>query len=205
MSDIFDEVSEELKRDNMTEFWNKYKYAVYGAAALIVVGVGSFSGYKEYITDVNKDNSAQFDQGVKGLKDGNVATLKQVIFEGEAGYATLSAMKLAQFHVEQGNFKDASQALQPIMGKKNPPYSNLATILYALYSGEDATAMAQLVKPETEAGKPFRHQALMIAAELSLQAGNDSNAKSYLETLTNDKTAPTATMVLARQILTTLK
>ena len=205
MSDIFDEVSEELKRDNMTEFWNSYKYAVYGAAALIVAGVGSFSGYKEYMSDVQRDNSAIFDQGVEGLKDGNIATLKKVIFEGDTGYATLSAMKLAQFHIEKGNYSDASQALQPVMKNKNPPYSNLATILYALYSDEDATAMAKLVKPETESGKPFRHQALMVAAELSLRAGNDADAKSYLQTLTADTTAPTSTMVLARQILGTIQ
>ena len=205
MADIFDEVSEELQRDNMTEFWNKYKYAVYGVAALVVAIVGSFSGYKEYIIESNKENSAQFDKGVEALQDGNISALKQVIFEGEAGYAILSAMKLAQYNIAEGNYKEASEALKPIATKKNPPYSNLATLLYALYSDEDTAKMLVLVQPETEEGKPWRHQALMVAAELSLRAGNENDAKAYLEKLTGDATAPTSTMVLARQILTTLK
>ena len=205
MADIFDEVSEELKRDNMTEFWNTYKYAVYGVAGLLVVGIGSFSGYKEYITEVNKENSALFDKGVNQLQSGDVSALKQVIFEGEAGYATLSAMKLAQYHIAQGRFVEASEALKPLMESENAPYNSLATILYALYSDEDTIKMLALVKPEMEDGKQWRHQALMVGAELSLRAGNTTDAKTYLEKLTGDATTPTTTLALARQILSTLQ
>ena len=205
MADIFDEVSEELKRDNMAEFWNTYKYAVYGVAGLLVVGIGSFSGYKEYMTEVNKENSALFDKGVGQLQAGDVSALNQVIFEGEAGYATLSAMKLAQYHIAQGRFVEASKALKPLSESENAPYNSLATILYALYSDEAPVKMLALIKPEMEDGKPWRHQAFMVGAELALRAGDDSTAKVYLEKLTGDATTPATTLALARQILNTLQ
>ena len=40
MTDIFDEVGEDLRRDQLKRMWQRYSGLVYGAAALIVVGGG---------------------------------------------------------------------------------------------------------------------------------------------------------------------
>ena len=205
VSDIFDEVNEELKRDNMTEFWNKYKYAVYGVAGLLVVGIGSHSGYKEYKTGIQKENSQLFDASTTELASHNIADLKKIVFEGDTGYATISAFKLAQFHIQKGNYKDAADVLKPITELNNEPYSELAIILYALYSTENTAQTLAMVKPLSEPGKQWRHQALIVTAELALRSGDETIAKTALETLTNDATTPMATLTLARQIQSTLK
>ena len=205
MADIFDEVSEELKRDNMTQFWDSYKYVIYGIAGLIIVGVGANSGYNEYMAGEQKENSALFDKGVTQLTGNNPALLKQLTVEGDAGYATLASLKLAQSYISTEKYKDAAAVLKTLSRTGEDPYKQLAKILYALYSDESPAKLLADIKPETEAGKPWRHQALTVATELALRANKTDDAKAFLVMLSNNTSTPTATRNLAKQILITLK
>ena len=45
MSDIFQEVDEEVRRDKAAEFWKKYQNLIIGAAVLIVLAT---AGYRYY-------------------------------------------------------------------------------------------------------------------------------------------------------------
>ena len=57
MTDIFDEVGEDLRRDQLKRMWQRYSGLVYGAAALIVVGTGIYEGYEAWST--SRANSAE--------------------------------------------------------------------------------------------------------------------------------------------------
>ncbi len=43
MSDIFQEVDEDVRRDKAAEFWKKYQNVILAAAALVVLAAGWFS------------------------------------------------------------------------------------------------------------------------------------------------------------------
>ena len=43
MSDIFQEVDEEVRRDKATEFWKKYQNQILAAAVLIVLASAGFA------------------------------------------------------------------------------------------------------------------------------------------------------------------
>ena len=45
MADIFDEINEDLKRDQMQELWSRYGKYVIIAVSLVVIGVGTRQGY----------------------------------------------------------------------------------------------------------------------------------------------------------------
>lgn len=204
MADIFDEVQDELNQDNRTQFWNTYKYAIYGGIALIVLGVAGNSGYQEYKTGIQTENSAQFDAGLTALDESNTDILKSLSQNGDVGYATLASFRLVQTHVENGDYAQAHAQLQQITETAPEPYNQLANVLSILYSdGNPAERLAQIT-PHTAEGKPWRHQSLIIATELALQAGNTTHARGFLQTLSNDTSTPRGMRSLAKQVLTTL-
>lgn len=205
MADIFDEVSEELQRDNMSHFWNTYKYFIYGVITLIVVGVGANSGYNEYKTSVQKENSTQLDAGSRALNTNNNPQLLQTLADdGDAGYATLASLRLAQSYIAKGQYAKAAAELKALSTKGQEPYNQLAKVLYALYSDEQPAVLLPQIIPETAPDKPWRYQALMVAVELSLRAGDTDKAKGFLTTLSTDTSAPVTSGSLAKQILATL-
>ena len=44
MADIFDEINEDLKRDQMQELWSRYGKYVIIAVSLVIIGVGTRQG-----------------------------------------------------------------------------------------------------------------------------------------------------------------
>ena len=46
MSDIFQEVDEEVRRDKAAEFWAKYQNVIFALAALIIVGTAGYRFYE---------------------------------------------------------------------------------------------------------------------------------------------------------------
>ena len=204
MADIFDEVNEELKRDNMSQFWDTYKYAIYGVITLIVVGVAINSGYKEYKTNLQKENSAQLDSGIDALSENNIQILQTLVAQGDSGYATLASLRLVQSHIANAHYDKATQELKVLSETGETPYNQLATILYALYSDESPAVLLAKITPETAPEKQWRHQALMVAVELSLRMGDTDKAKEFLTLLSEDTSTPSSSRNLAKQILVIL-
>mgnify|MGYP006203302045 CR=1 FL=1 len=48
MADIFQEVDEDLRRDKAAEWWKKYSLYIYATAAVVVIGVAGYQGWRAY-------------------------------------------------------------------------------------------------------------------------------------------------------------
>ena len=46
MSELFDEVDEEVRRDQLKKLWDKYSLFIIALAILVVAGVGGWRGYQ---------------------------------------------------------------------------------------------------------------------------------------------------------------
>ena len=46
MSEFFDEVDEEVRREQLQKLWDKYSLFIVGAALLIIAAVGGWRGYQ---------------------------------------------------------------------------------------------------------------------------------------------------------------
>ena len=44
MSEVFDEVDEELRREQIKKIWDRYSFLIVGVAVRIVAGVGGWRG-----------------------------------------------------------------------------------------------------------------------------------------------------------------
>ena len=71
MADIFDEVSEELKKDQLIQTWKKYSKVIIIVISMIII---SLVTYQAYIT-LNKKRleeiSAQYFQALENLEEKN--------------------------------------------------------------------------------------------------------------------------------------
>ena len=46
MSELFDEVDEDVRRDQLKKLWDKYSVYIVAAALFVVAGVGGWRGYQ---------------------------------------------------------------------------------------------------------------------------------------------------------------
>ena len=80
MSELFDEVDEEVRRDQLKKLWDKYSIFIIALALLVVAGVGGWRGYQYLEAKKAAEAGAAFDRAVE-LSDQNKHT------EAEAAFA----------------------------------------------------------------------------------------------------------------------
>ena len=113
MSDIFDEVSAELRRDNMQAAWNKYGRYVIALAVAIVVLVAVIIGASSYIEARNEAASARYDAMLDTLvEDESAANTEKLLAFAAAEDNGYGALALFSAAVQQARDNDYAAALQ---------------------------------------------------------------------------------------------
>ena len=99
MSDIFQEVDEEVRRDKAAEFWKKYQNLILAAAAVIVLASAGFR-YWQYERDKAAQAAGdQFEQALATVEAGKLdeakAGLDKIAAEAPGGYRALAQLTAA--------------------------------------------------------------------------------------------------------------
>ena len=84
MSELFDEVDEDVRRDQLKKLWEKYSVVIIAGAILIIASVGGWRGYQYVEAKKAAEAGAAFDKAVE-LSDANKHA------EAEAAFADLVA------------------------------------------------------------------------------------------------------------------
>ncbi len=85
MSELFDEVDEEVRRDQLKRLWDQYSIYIIAVALLIIAGVGGWRGYQYFEAKKAAEAGAAFDKAVELSEQNKHA-------EAEAAFAELAAM-----------------------------------------------------------------------------------------------------------------
>jgi hypothetical protein len=148
MADIFDEVSEELKQDQLIQFWKKYsKYFISIALVSIISFLGYFF-YNQWKQKTLENSSSQYFSAIKKLEnkefESSLEDFSKGINENNRGYKILSLFGLAE-----ANFK---------LGKINEMILNYETI----YNNQDIDIyyrdLARLLTVMKNNTRPFDEQ-----------------------------------------------
>ena len=67
MSELFDEVDEDVRRDQLKKLWEKYSIVIVAAAILIIAAVGGWRGYQYLEAKKAAEAGAAFDKAVRRL------------------------------------------------------------------------------------------------------------------------------------------
>jgi hypothetical protein len=112
VSDIFDEVSAELRRDNMGAAWSKYGRYIIATAVAIVVLVALVIAGTSYLRGQEEAASQRYDALLETLVDldtqAKIAPLETFVAAEDNGYGALARFTAALAHAEQSQNNAAS-------------------------------------------------------------------------------------------------
>ena len=200
MSDIFQEVDEEVRREKLKQLWERHSNLIVALALLVVLGVGGWRGYDWWETKKAAESGAAFEAAVL-LAEGGKQSEAQAAFaklakEGSSGYRTLA------------RFREAAE-----LGRTDPPAAIVAYAALAADSSLDRTLqdlatvrgglimvdsapLAEItarLEPLTAANRPFRHTARELLALAAWRAGDTAAAKRWFDLIATDAETPAGT------------
>jgi hypothetical protein len=212
LTDIFEEVDEELRQDRFNQFWHRYRWAIFGAAGLIVVGTAATVKYREWQQSRYQAQGAMFAAAAAAAANDaakGAAQLEVLAAGGSQGYPLLARFEAASAKAKSGDKPGAVAALDAIAadGAVDQPYRDLATVLSALRQVDDAPRDAIVAKLQklAIAPNPWRFTATEVSALADLEAGDKDAALKLYQQLADDLDAPQATRARAAQVLEALR
>jgi hypothetical protein len=210
VSDIFNEVDEEVRREKLKAFWDRHANLIIGVALLIVLGVGAWRGYEYWDSQKAAESGAQFEAAVSLVEGGKTqeaqAAFAKIAKDGSTGYRVLARFReAAELAKTDGagavKLYDALAADSGI-GRN---MQDLAAIRAGLIL-VDTAPLADLntrLEPLTTADRPFRHSAREILALGAWKANDQAAAKKWIDQIAADAETPPGTRQRI-EVLTTL-
>jgi hypothetical protein len=197
VSEIFDEVDEEVRREQLTKLWDKYSIYIIAAAVLVVAAVGGWRGYQYLEAKKAAEAGAAFNKAVE-LSEQNKHS------EAEAAFADLAAKAPAGYRM-LARFRLAAEAASrdPKAGTKifdelaadrsiGTEQQELARIRAAglLVDTAPYSEMLQRLQSETAPGATFRHVARELLALSAFRANDSAATRQWLDQIALDADTP---------------
>ncbi len=212
MSEIFREIDEELRRDNLGKLWARYGAYVIGFAVLVVVATGAVVGWREYQARASRAETVRYAAAMALAQKNELAQAADAFAlmarEGSGGPATLARFQEAALRAKTGDDKAALATYKSIAqdGSIDAIYRDLATLLAALreLSSADPKAVIAEVEPLTAQGNAWRPSALEITALANLRAGDRGKARDIYKGIADDLTAPQGLRARAAEMAASL-
>ena len=213
MADIFKEVDEDLRRENLEKLWKKYGFQIVGLAAAVVLGVAGVQGWQAYDLDRRGKLSDRYGAALELAQGGETTVgLDAMIDLSEAsggGYAGLAAFEEARLRVESGDTGGAIEVWDRIaegsgLGPGFKEAATLFSILHQIDSGNPAALRARL-QPLATDSQPFRFTARELLALIALGEGDAAAARALYTKISDDREAPAGLRQRAAQMLAALK
>jgi hypothetical protein len=197
VSELFDEVDEEVRRDQLKKLWDQYSIYIVALALLIIAGVGGWRGYQYLETKKAAEAGAAFDKAAE-LSEANKHAEAEAAFADLAakapwGYRMLARLRTAA-EVASRDKPAAAKMFDDIAADTGvgAPERDLARIRAAQLLLETTTYpnMLQRLEPATAAGATFRHTARELLALSAWRANDTTATRQWLDLIANDGESP---------------
>src|SRR5262245_46899285 len=211
MSDIFQEVEEDVRRERYEQLWKKYGNYVIAAAAVLVLAVGGYQAWVAYDNSQRQQVSEKY-QGAQGLAAAGKAAEAEAQFtelskSGFTGYATLAKFNLVGAYLAQGKRDPAIALLRELTESSDDTVSSVARLRLA-WAEADARPRPEIqtiLQPLTAAGSPWRFAAAEVLAYVELKSGSRAQAEADYLSLSQEPGAAAGLRQRAAAILQYLK
>jgi hypothetical protein len=166
VSELFDEVDEEVRRDQLKKLWDQYSIYIIAMALLIIAGVGGWRGYQYLEAKKAAEAGAAFDKAAE-LSDQNKHAEAEAAFadlasKAPSGYRILARLRTAT-EAASRDPQAAAKIFDEIAADRSvgAVEQDLARIRAAQLLLESSTYpnMLQRLEPATAPTSTFRHTA----------------------------------------------
>lgn len=197
MADIFQEVDEEVRREQLKKLWERYQNHIIAAAVVIVLAVGGWRGYDWWQTKKAAEAGTAFENAIELSEQGKhaeaEAAFAKLATDSTASYRALAQVRAAA-ELAQTDPKGAIAAYDKIAADSSIPpvlrdLANLRSGALAIDNGSFADARARL-EPLTGSDHTFRHTARELLALAAWRAGDTAAARHWIEMINADPETP---------------
>ena len=135
MADIFDEVSEELKQDQLKQIWNNYSKYIISVAFILFISVLGYFFYDKWRLEKIEVSSLQFFSGIEKLEKkeflSSIEIFSKNVDQAHQGYKTLSLFGIAEANFKIGKVDEMILNYKSIYENQNIDvyYRDLARLL----------------------------------------------------------------------------
>ena len=135
MADIFDEVSEELKQDQLKQIWNNYSKYIISVAFILFTSVLGYFFYDKWKLEKIEISSSQFFSGIEKLEKkeflSSIEIFSKNVDQAHQGYKTLSLFGIAEANFKIGKVDEMILNYKSIYENQNIDvyYRDLARLL----------------------------------------------------------------------------
>jgi hypothetical protein len=197
VSELFDEVDEDVRRDQLKKLWDQYSIYIVAGAFLIIAAVGGWRGYEYLEAKKAAEAGAAFDKAVE-LSEANKHTEAEAAFadlaaKAPSGYRVLARLRTAS-EIANRDPQAAAKMFDEIAADRSvgAPEQDLARIRAAQLLLETSTYPNLLQRLESAAapGSTFRHTARELLALSAWRANDATAARQWLDMIANDGATP---------------
>jgi hypothetical protein len=197
VSELFDEVDEDVRREQLKQVWDRYSIYIVAGALLVIAAVGGWRGYEYVEGKKATEAGAAFDKAVE-LSEQNKHSEAETAFNNLAvtapsGYRLLARLRAAgeaASHDPQASIKlyddiaadRSAGALEQELAKVRGAQLLVETAGYP--------EMLARLEPSTAPGGTFRHTARELLALSAWRANDPTAARKWLDMIANDGETP---------------
>ena len=197
MSELFDEVDEEVRREQLKKLWDKYSIYIIALAILVVAGVGGWRGYQYLEAEKAAKASVAFNHAVELSEQGKheeaEKAFAEIVAKAPYGYRLLSRFREAG-EVANRDPKAAAKMFDDLAADSSigAEQQELARIRAAGLLVDSATYadMKQRLEPDTVPSATFRHSARELLALSAFHANDTNAARLWLDQISADNETP---------------
>jgi len=204
VADIFHEVDEEVRREQLKKLWDRYSIYLIALAVLIVAGVSAWRGYEYWVAKKAAAAGAAFEAAAALNQQGKFAEAEaafaKVAVEAPAGYRVLARMRAAGA-LAQVKPADAIKAYDELSADASvgTTWQDLAAMRAGMLLVDTAqlAEMQRRLAPLAEPTRSFRHTARELLALSAWRNRDLAAARRYLDMIATDAETPPGTRARA--------
>ena len=208
MSDIFQEVDEEVRREQLKKLWDRYGNYVVAAAVLVVVVLAAWRGYQWWEAKKAAETGAAFEAAAALAEAGKHADAEaayaKIVADGTAGYRHLARLREAA-QLAQVDAKAAVAAYETIAADASvgPVLQDLAALRAGamLIDTGSFDEARRVLEPLAGNDRTFRHTAREMLVLAAWRAGDASAAKRWFDVISTDVQTPSATRTRVEMLM----
>lgn len=197
MTDIFHEVDEEVRREQLKKLWERYGNYLIAGCIVIVLGVGAWRGYQWWQAKQAAQSGAAFEQAVTLAETGKhqeaADAFAKLASDGTSGYRVLARLRqAAELAPTDRNAAVAAYDAIATDNRTGQIVQDLAAVRAAFLLVDSApySEILQRLESVTAADRAFRHSAREILALSAWKAGDMAAARRWTEMIMTDPQTP---------------
>ncbi len=197
MSELFDEVDDELRRERLRKIWEQYSLLIIGAALLIIAAVGGWRGYEYLESQKAAKASAAFEADV-ALSEQNKhaeaeAAFTKLAADAPWGYRAMARLRAAAEAASRD--PKAAAAMYDAIAADAGVGANerdLARVRAAalLLDTDNYDDMVKRLDAASKPGAIYRHTARELLALSAWRANNVAETRRWLDQIAEDAETP---------------